>query len=96
MQGILAGIDANGVCDCSGGLMGHNDVLHVLLSPRSSSERFWAGARPVHPILGHSRRVYFSCAHLCGTQRPQVALVLFSLVRTMRLPSYMLTVKHQG
>jgi hypothetical protein len=27
------------------------DVLLVLLSPRSSSERFGAGARPVHPIL---------------------------------------------
>ena len=27
---------------------------------------------------------------------PQSALVLFSLVRTMRLPSYMLTVKRQG
>ena len=25
-------------------------VLLVLLSPRSSSERFGAGARPVHPI----------------------------------------------
>jgi hypothetical protein len=32
--------------------MGHSDVLLVLLSPRSFSERFWAGARPVHPILG--------------------------------------------
>jgi hypothetical protein len=30
--------------------MGHGDVLLVLLSPRSSSERFGAGARPVHPI----------------------------------------------
>src|SRR5262245_31125595 len=36
--------------DCSGCLMGHSDVLLVLLSPRSSSERFGAGARPVHPI----------------------------------------------
>jgi hypothetical protein len=25
----------------------------VLLSPRTFSERFGAGARPVHPILGH-------------------------------------------
>jgi hypothetical protein len=25
----------------------------VLLSPTSFSERFGAGARPVHPILGH-------------------------------------------
>jgi hypothetical protein len=29
-------------------------VLLVLLSPRSSSERFGAGARPVHPILRHA------------------------------------------
>jgi type II restriction/modification system DNA methylase subunit YeeA len=36
-------------------LMGHSDVLLVLLSPRSSSERFGAGARPVHPILRHRR-----------------------------------------
>ena len=27
---------------------------------------------------------------------PRISLVLLSLVRTMRLPSYMLTVKHQG
>jgi len=47
MQGVLARIDANGVCDCSGCLMGHSDVLLVLLSPRSLSERFRAGARPV-------------------------------------------------
>ncbi len=51
MQGVLARIDADGVCACSGCLMGHSDVLLVLLSPRSFSERFWAGARPVHPIL---------------------------------------------
>ena len=50
MQGILACIDANGVSDCSGCLMGYSDVLLVLLNPRSSSERFGAGARPVHPI----------------------------------------------
>jgi hypothetical protein len=30
-------------------------MLLVLLSPRSSSEQFGAGARPVHPILGCSR-----------------------------------------
>jgi hypothetical protein len=36
--------------------MGHGDVLLVLLSPRSSSERFGAGARPVHPIRVVSRR----------------------------------------
>src|SRR4029077_5404416 len=39
MQGVLACIDANGVSDCSGCLMGHSDVLLVLLSPRSSSGR---------------------------------------------------------
>src|SRR6476661_2498987 len=39
------------------GIMGHGDVLLVLLSPRSSSERFGAGARPVHPIrVGSLRR----------------------------------------
>jgi hypothetical protein len=30
MQGILASIDANRVCDCSGCFMGHGDVLLVL------------------------------------------------------------------
>src|SRR5260370_41691630 len=53
MQGILARIDADGGCDCSGCLMGHGDMLLVLLSPRTFSERFGAGARPVHPILRH-------------------------------------------
>jgi hypothetical protein len=45
------------VSDCSGCLMGHGDVLLVLLSPQSSSERFGAGARPIHPIrVGLLRR----------------------------------------
>jgi hypothetical protein len=49
---------------------------------------------PTSPCM---QRVYFSCAQLCGTQQtPRIALVFLSLVRTMRLPSYMLTVKHQG
>jgi len=60
MQGILASIDANRVCDCSGCLMGHGHVLLVLQSPNSFSERFGAGARPVHPILGPRR---FLCGH---------------------------------
>src|SRR5207342_2895652 len=47
MQGVLARIDADGVCDCSSCLMGHSDVLLVLLSPRLISEWFGAGARPV-------------------------------------------------
>src|SRR5260370_32437269 len=51
MQGILARIDADGGCDCSGCLMGHGDMLLALLSPRTFSERFGAGARPLHPIL---------------------------------------------
>jgi hypothetical protein len=55
MQGVLACIDADGVSDCSGCLMEHSDVLLVLLSPRSSSERFGAGARPVHPIRVNAR-----------------------------------------
>src|SRR6478672_10843931 len=36
------------------------DVLLVLLSPRSSSERFGAGARPVHPI-----RDKVQCGQFC-------------------------------
>ena len=36
MQGVLAGIDANGLCGCSGCLMGHSNVLLVLLSPAHS------------------------------------------------------------
>src|SRR4029077_13807199 len=57
MKGVFACIDANGVSDCSGCLMGHGEVLLVLLSPRSFSERFGAGARPVHPILRHRHRL---------------------------------------
>src|SRR5260370_25672396 len=53
MQGILARIDADGGCDCSGCLMGHGDMLLVLLSPRTFSERFGAGARPGPPLLRH-------------------------------------------
>src|ERR1700740_2810023 len=53
MKGVFACIDANGVSDCSGCLMGHGEVLLVLLSPRSFSERFGAGAPPGHPILAH-------------------------------------------
>src|ERR1700746_3352412 len=37
MQGVLACVDANVMSDCSGCLMGHGDVLLVLLS---HSERF--------------------------------------------------------
>jgi hypothetical protein len=33
MQGVFARIDANGVCDCSGCLMGHGNVLLVHPSP---------------------------------------------------------------
>jgi hypothetical protein len=33
-------------------------VLLVLLSPSPFSERFGAGARPVHPILGHRTAIY--------------------------------------
>ena len=47
----MQGVDPNGSCHC-GCLLGHGDVLLVLLSPSSFSERFGAGARPVHPILG--------------------------------------------
>jgi hypothetical protein len=58
------------VNDCSGCLMGHSDVLLVLLSPRSSSERFGAGARPVHPIrvilLPRSNSVAFGLKQTLG------------------------------
>ena len=37
----------------NGSLMGHSDVLLVLLTPPSFSEPFGAGARPVHPIMRH-------------------------------------------
>ena len=57
MQGVLARIDADGVGDCSSCLMGHSDVLLVLLSPRLISEWFGAGARPVHPIRGHEPEI---------------------------------------
>src|SRR3981081_1751444 len=49
---VLACIDANGVSDCSGCLMGHSDVLLLLLIPLPPTDRFGAGARPVHLILG--------------------------------------------
>jgi hypothetical protein len=42
MQGVLACIDANGMNDCSGCLMGHSDVLLVLLAPG-------------HPLSGSGR-----------------------------------------
>src|SRR4051794_36510934 len=85
MQGVLACIDANGVSDCSGCLMGHGDVLLVLLGPRSSSERFGAGARPVHPIrispASFSRnkpaRAFSSCpiaAAQCRTWWPGISI----------------------
>jgi hypothetical protein len=59
MQGVLACIDA--MSDCIGCLMGHSDVLLVLLSPRSFSERFGAGGRPVHPILRHWELQFIHC-----------------------------------
>jgi hypothetical protein len=51
MQGVLACIDANRADGCGVCPKGIGDVLLVLLSLRSLSERFGAGARPVHPIL---------------------------------------------
>jgi len=39
-------------------------MLLVLLSPRTFSERFGAGARPVHPILRHS--VTLRAPHECA------------------------------
>ena len=54
MQRVLAGIDANRADGCGVCLEGHVGALLVLLSPRSLSERFGAGARPVHPILRHA------------------------------------------
>src|SRR5260370_32877367 len=60
MQGILARIDADGGCDCSGCLMGHGDMLLVLLSPRTFSERFGAGAPPRPPISKPPTRTWLS------------------------------------
>ena len=58
MQGVLACIDANGVSDCSGCLMGHGDVLLVLLSPG-------------HPLSGsgreHGRSIPFASVR-CDAQ----------------------------
>ena len=52
MQGVLA-VSMPMVCaPVAGGLMEHGDVFLVLLSARLFSERFGAGARPVHPIRG--------------------------------------------
>src|SRR5712672_4271670 len=65
MQDMRGRIDAHGGCDCSGCLMGHGAMLLVLLSPRTFSERFGAGARPVHPILRH-----WSCGAMIGTRGP--------------------------
>src|SRR6476661_7523646 len=57
MQRVLAGIDANRADGC-----GHGGVLLVLLSLRSLSERFGAGARPVHSILRARSRLAASRA----------------------------------
>jgi hypothetical protein len=65
MQRVLAGIDANRADGCDVCLEGHGGVLLVLLSLRSLSERFGAGARPVHPILGH-RPISGSSQKICA------------------------------
>ena len=50
MQGVLACIDANGVSDCSGCLIGHGDVLLVL--PKPPSKAVGVGVWLVHPFSG--------------------------------------------
>src|SRR4029453_3317020 len=57
IQRVFAGIDANRADGCGVCLEGLGGALLVLLSPRSLSERFGAGARPVHPILRHMSMV---------------------------------------
>src|SRR5450631_1388490 len=47
-------------------------------------------------ILSLGTRLYTRRSIVWNAATPKVALVLLSLVRTMRLPSYLLTVKHQG
>jgi hypothetical protein len=62
MQRVLAGIDANRADGCGVCPEGHGGVLLVLLSLRSLSERFGAGARPVHSILRARSRLAASRA----------------------------------
>src|SRR6266567_6751506 len=52
MQCVLACIDADRTGQSSFRLLGHGDVLVVLLSP--PAKPLGAGARPVHPILGRA------------------------------------------
>src|SRR6266568_6569465 len=52
MQCVLACIDADRTGQSSFRLLGHGDVLLVLLSP--PAKPLGAGARPVHPILRRS------------------------------------------
>ncbi len=48
------------------------------------------------PISDIAAGVFLLRSLMWNAAPPKIALVLLSLVRTMRLPSYMLTVKHQG
>jgi hypothetical protein len=72
MQGVLACIDANGVSDCSDCLMGHSDVLLVLLSPAhslSGSGRSTAG--PSHSeTFAAPERLMLSMPAFCSIKEP--------------------------
>jgi hypothetical protein len=46
------------------------------------------------PISGIAAGVFLLRSLVWNAATPRIALVLLSLDRTMRLPSYMLTVKH--
>jgi hypothetical protein len=52
MQGVLARIDANVCATVAAALWDMAMCSSCIQAPRSFSERFGAGARPVHPILG--------------------------------------------
>jgi hypothetical protein len=51
MQGVLARIDANVCATVAAALWDMAMCSSCIQAPRSFSERFGAGARPVHPIL---------------------------------------------
>ena len=66
MRGVLACIDANRVSDCNSRLPGRG-LLLMLLSPHRKP--LGAGARPVHPILGHVVLLRISAALFNGVAR---------------------------
>jgi uncharacterized MAPEG superfamily protein len=57
--------------------------------------QLYFGARVAYLAL-YAAGVFLLRSLVWNAATPRIALVLLSLVRTMRLCSYMLTVKHQG